>query len=106
VSARFENFSRSNTDAKLIVPPDAPSDRWSAELKRSSLFPYLFFSEGHDGMKPVLLQCLALGLLSGVLVCEREREGWSVCECVDAGDSDYYTQKKGWERGEGGRRKE
>jgi len=61
----YENFSRSNTDAKLMLPPEAPSDRWSAELKRSSLFPYLFFSRGHDGMKPVLLQCLALGLLSG-----------------------------------------
>jgi hypothetical protein len=49
-----------------VTPPLAGADRWTAELKRTSLFPYLFFSSG-DGMRPIIILCLALGLGSGCL---------------------------------------
>jgi len=60
----FENFTKTNTDKGLVIPPAAGADRWSAELKRSSLFPYLFFSAA-DGMRPTIITCVALGLGSG-----------------------------------------
>jgi hypothetical protein len=60
----FENFTRANTHKGLVIPPAAGADRWTAELKRSSLFPYLLFSAG-DGMRPTIILCFALGLGSG-----------------------------------------
>ena len=60
----YENFIRSNVEAGLKLPPQFGPVRWNASLDRSTLFPYLFFSEG-DGLKPVLLRALALGLFSG-----------------------------------------
>jgi hypothetical protein len=38
-----------------------------AELDRASLFPYLFVSSGGDGMKPVLMVCLALAFFSSAV---------------------------------------
>ena len=57
----FENFVRSNLDPALVQPPDsACSDRWVAELKRNSLFPFLFFSTA-DGMMPYLVMSVCFG---------------------------------------------
>ena len=57
----FENFVRSNLDPALVQPPDsACSDRWVAELKRNSLFPFLFFSTA-DGMMPYLVLSVSFG---------------------------------------------
>ena len=60
----FENFARSNTDDRFVIPPPNGDERWKASLSRRTLFPYLLFSDG-VGMKPVLLTSLAMGLFSG-----------------------------------------
>ena len=62
----FEAFKKSNVDDGMKLPPQFGPIRWNASLDRSTLFPYLFFSEG-DGLKPVLLRALALGLFSGAV---------------------------------------
>lgn len=62
----FEAFKKSNVDDGMKMPPQFGPIRWSASLDRSTLFPYLIFSEG-DGLKPVLLRALALGLFSGAV---------------------------------------
>ena len=62
----YDNFAKSNVDPEWKLPPPFGVERWSASLERSTLFPYLFFSDG-DGMKPVIMAALALGLFSGAL---------------------------------------
>ena len=60
----FENFTQANAEPNLKMPPPGTVDRWQADIKRSTLYPYLF-SSGGDGLKSVLILSLALGLLSG-----------------------------------------
>ena len=63
---KYDNFIRPNTDPKLVLPPPSGDDRWICDLNRRTLYTYLFVSTA-DGMVPVVLFCISLGLFSGAL---------------------------------------
>jgi hypothetical protein len=63
----YDNFIKASTDADIIFPPKFGDERWIADLKRGSLYPYLFFSAGRTGLRSTLMMSVAFGLLSGSL---------------------------------------
>ena len=61
----YENFV--TFDDRVKLPPEYPKERWTANLQRSTLFPYLLSSASKNGLLPPVIESVALGFLSGAI---------------------------------------
>jgi hypothetical protein len=60
----FENFTRSNLDTNLMLPPSAASHRWMGGFDRQAIYRYVFST---DAFVPVMFQTAGIGLISSAL---------------------------------------